>query len=471
MDEEEFLVASHGEFGGMGYPMTKDLNMAELVARAEAAGKRLARALLLSRLEQDPHRNPAEPLCRQCGAKLRIQETAQRRELSTALGEFEYWRAYGVCDRCGHTAAPLDEALGIPSFGPSVETRQKICHAAATARSFEMAAEILEEQAGIKLSAKQVRVISETEGKSLAEERGQEVESFRGGKLIEGPEKPPRLIVVVADGGRIQTRQADDDEEGGAWKEDKVGAIYEANPHKDPDARDAEKYEGAKAQTKTFAASLAGWDEFGWMLYVEAMRRGYGHAKEKLFISDGAQSLRTLRQDHFNDATFILDWYHAAEHLSGCAKAAFGENTEEYAAWYKRMKTKLWMGDLDGVIRGIEKESARVGKPQPKEHESSPRVILHRNIGYFNDNRDGMDYPRFRAEGWPIGSGVAEGAVKQFGMRLKGSEKFWNGFGLGMGAEEMLALCALHRSEDGRWKAYWNRKARSPAREPKQEAS
>ena len=471
MDKEEFLAASSGECGGMGYPMTKDLNMAELVARAEAAGKRLARALLLSRMEQDPRRNPEEPLCPRCGAKLRIQEPAQRRELSTALGEFEYWRAYGVCDRCGHTGAPLDEALGIPAFGPSVETRQKICHAAATGRSFEMAAEILEEQAGIRLSSKQVRVISETEGKALVEERGQEVKSFRGGKPIEGPEKALDLIVVVADGGRIQTRQPDEDQEGGAWKEDKVGAIYEASPRKDPEARDAEKYEGAKAQMKTFAASLTDWDEFGWMLCVEAMKRGYAKAKEKLFISDGAQSLRTLRQDQFSDATFILDWYHAVEHLSGCGKAAFGENTEKYAAWYKRMKTKLWLGDLDGVIGGIEKESVRVGKPQPKEPSSSPRVILDRDIGYFSENRKGMDYPRFRAEGWPIGSGVAEGAVKQFGMRLKGSEKFWNGFGLGMGAEEMLALCALHRSEDGRWKAYWNRRARSSVRAPKQEAS
>jgi len=91
-------------------------------------------------------------------------------------------------------------------------------------------------------------------------------------------------------------------------------------------------------------------------------------------------------------------------------------------------------------------------------------VILHRSIGYFSDNRDGMDCPRFRTEGWPIGSGVAEGAVKQFGMWLKGSEKFWNGFGYGPGAEEMLALCALHRSEDGRWHECWRRRAQPSAR-------
>ncbi|NNN05052.1 MAG: hypothetical protein HKL90_04045 [Elusimicrobia bacterium] len=442
--------------------MTKDMNMAELVARVEESGQRIAQALMKIRLAEDPRIDPAEPMCRQCQGKLRIQEHEQRRMLSTAIGEIEYLRAYGVCDRCGHTVAPLDEALGIPSFGPSVEVMQKISHAAVTARSFELAAEVLKEHSGIGLSAKQVRLNSEAEGERVAAVRAREVELFRKGGKIEGPSAVPALIVVTADGGRVQTRQEDDD--GGCWKEDKVGAIYDANPHKDPAARDAEKYDGAKARTKTFAATMQPWEEFGWMLCVEAYKRGYVEAKEKLFISDGAQSLRTFRQDHFPEATFILDWYHAVEHLSGCSKAAFGEATDESVAWYKRMKTKLWMGDLDGVIGAIDKESNRVGKPQPKENSGSPRVILHRDIGYFSENREGMDYPRFRAEGWPIGSGVAEGAVKQFGMRLKGSEKFWNGFGFGLGAEEMLALCALHRSEDGRWQEYWRKRAQPSAR-------
>ena len=445
--------------------MTKDMNMAELVALAEESGREIARALLKIRLGEDPRTNPAEPACRKCQGKLRVQEHAQRREINTAIGEIEYQRAYGVCDRCGHTGAPLDEALGIPTFGPSVEVAQKISHAAVTARSFEMAAEILREHSGIEMSAKQVRVSSESEGKRVAEIRQREVELFRKGERISGPMAAPDLIVVTADGGRIQTRQSDKDEKGGEWKEDKVGAIYDASPRKDLAAREAEEYDGAKARTKTFAATMQSWDEFGGMLCVEAYRRGYVEAKEKLFISDGAQSLRTFRQDHFPEATFILDWYHAVEHLSGCAKAAFGEGSDECAAWYKRVKTKLWMGNLDGVIRAIEKESNRVGKPQPKEPSSSPRVILDRDIGYFSENRKGMDYPRFRVEGWPIGSGVAEGAVKQFGMRLKGSEKFWNGFGFGLGAEEMLALCALHRSEDGRWQDYWRRRAQPNARQ------
>lgn len=461
----------------------------------------LAREALMHRLAVDPRADPKrEYECTRCKKPLRIQEARQNRSLPTALGDVEYQRPYGTCDGCGISYAPMDCGLGIPPTGGSVIRTELVCHATVTACSFKTAAEVLKKHDKIELSDQQVRRISETEGKRLVDNRALEVGAFRNGKSIAGPEKAPDLIVVAADGGRIQTRLPKDpqegvkdvplekkkdtgehvvesgadgkqdalpEEKGGGWKEDLVGAVYDASPQKDPGACESEKYEGAKAGIKTFVASLARYEEFGWMLCVEALKRGYAQAKDRLFLSDGDPKLRTLRETHFPDAVFILDWFHAVEHLAECAKAAFGEATEECARWYKRMKTRLWAGDMDAVIQTIEKESARVGKPQPKEHEGSARVILHRAIGYFRENRKGCDYPRFRAEGWPIGSGVAEGSVKQFGMRMKGTEKFWNGFGCGLGAEEMLALLALQRSEDGRWENYWRQRSQPYTREPR----
>ncbi|MBI4803598.1 MAG: hypothetical protein HY796_13850 [Elusimicrobia bacterium] len=40
---------------------------------------------------------------------------------------------------------------------------------------------------------------------------------------------------------------------------------------------------------------------------------------------------------------------------------------------------------------------------------------------------------------------------------VKGTEMHWNVSHTG--AEEMLALCALFNSEDGRWDRYWERRA------------
>lgn len=453
--------------GGSEEQMMKQ-NLSEIEAIVERELKKLGQLLLRQRLEADPRAQAGrEYVCTRCQGRLRIQESAQRRVLETEFGAIEYRRPYGVCDRCAISYAPLDCGMGIPTTGGSVRRTERVCHAAVNARSFEAAAEILHEHDGMDLSAKGVRVIAEAEGERLAQERQVEVEAFRQGALTFAQAPHPALVVVTADGGRVQTRQP---ENGTAWKEDKIGGVYDAEPRKDLSAATAEQYQGATPKTKTYVASLASWDEFGWMLCVEAWRRGYPWARQKIFISDGAPVLKTLRELHFKDAVFILDWYHAVEHLAACAKAAFGEGTEECARWYERMKEKLWLGQIDAILRALEKESLRLGQVQPTDPEGHPRLVLHRNLGYFEENRKGMDYPRFRIEGWPIGSGVAEGAVKQFGMRLKGSEKFWNGFGFGHGAEEMLALCALHRSEDGRWRAHWDRRTLPYTRQPKTQA-
>ena len=465
MDERTFLDFSKQEFGGMRYLMTKNMNMAELVTRAEESGKKLARALLLSRLEEDPRRNPEQSVCRQCQGKLRIQEAVQRRVINTALGEIEYCRAYGVCDGCGHTAAPLDEALGIPAFGPSVEARQKICHAAVVGRSFDSGEEILRVHSGIKVSAKHVRSIAEREGRSLAEERGKETVAYREGQLgVGGGEPTPTLMVVTADGGRVQTRALEAKER---WKEDKIGIVYDAVAKPQEHAKRGE-YEGAKAHTKTYVATLESWESMGWMLRLEAQRRGYDKAKTKVFVADGAKHIRELKNLQFPEATFILDWAHAAQHLSECAKAAFGEGSEEAIRWYEKHRGMLWDGDGEGIIKDLRRLSERLGPPRDTDTDASPRKILYQNaFSYFPNNKDAIDYPSFRAKGWPIGSGVAEGSIKQFGLRMKGSEKFWNGLDEDAsvrnpqrtGAEEMLALCALYHSEDGRWDRHWRRRA------------
>ena len=317
MNEQEFLEVCKHEFKETRYAMTQKLNLAELEARIREAAKRIAQKMLESRLEEDPRAQGAGFLCRKCGNKIRIQEAAQRRALKTALGEIEYLRAYGVCDRCGHTAAPLDEALGIPSFGPSVEARHKICHAAVVGRSFEDGQEILSVHAGVALSAKHVRSIAEKEERNLVEERGRQLAAYREGQMEDPGAAASSLMVVTTDGGRVQTREAP---AGERWKEDKIGVIYDAIPRPQPQAK-ADEYEGAKALTKTFTATMENWESMGWMLRLEAERRGYAKAKTKVFIADGAKPIRELKNLQFPEAVFILDWAHAAQHLSNCANA------------------------------------------------------------------------------------------------------------------------------------------------------
>jgi hypothetical protein len=190
-------------------------SLAEIEVFLQQQVLELAREALMHRLAVDPRADPKREFsCTRCKKPLRIQEERQNRALPTVFGEVEYQRPYGVCDRCGISYAPMDCGLGIPPTGGSVTRTELICDAAVTAHSFKGAAGVLKKHDKIELSDQQVRRISEAEGKRLAEENVREVKAFRNGKPIAGPKEAPDLIVVVADGGRIQTRPPEERKEG-----------------------------------------------------------------------------------------------------------------------------------------------------------------------------------------------------------------------------------------------------------------
>jgi hypothetical protein len=441
------------------------MNFTELEKMMRGMGAEMARKLLASRLEEDPRGHPDEDIpcvCPKCKGKLKINRKGreQRRVINTPLGDIAYRRAYGQCDHCGFSGAPLDEALGIPHSGPSVGALRKVSHASVVAGSFEKGADVLKEQAEIIFCRQYVRTLAEEEGKRLVREHDEAAKLYQEHKLEVKSQERPQLIVVCADGGRIQTRQPENEER---WKEDKIGAVYDAEPRSDSETS-FEKYKGAEAKTKTYVATMEPWEKLGWKLRLEAEQRGYSDAGEKLFLGDGAKPIREIYELHFKDATFILDWCHAAGHLSDSAKAAFGEGTQKALQGYAKLKDMLWAGKADAIIAQLQEKSKRLGEPQKGDTDNSPRVVLRRNAySYFPNNREAINYPYFRSQGWPIGSGIAEGAVKQFNLRMKGSDKSWNISNTG--AEEMLQLCALYYSEDDRWDRYWQRRAQPQQKE------
>lgn len=85
---------------------------------------------------------------------------------------------------------------------------------------------------------------------------------------------------------------------------------------------------------------------------------------------------------------------------------------------------------MDDVIAAVSSESQRLGDPVDGDPPGHPRRVLRQNVGYFTRHKGHMNYPAYRARGWPIGSGVTEAAVKQCNKRVKGSEQFWTEAGV-----------------------------------------
>jgi len=64
------------------------------------------------------------------------------------------------------------------------------------------------------------------------------------------------------------------------------------------------------------------------LLRTEALKRGLALARLGVFLGDGAAWVWELARENFPKAVFILDFFHAAEHLEWLAQALFGETSE-----------------------------------------------------------------------------------------------------------------------------------------------
>lgn len=301
--------------------------------------------------------------------------------------------------------------------------------------------------AGIRISAKRVQLITERVGGVLVQERNAESASF-----LEHPPKAPKtaeapqLLIVSTDGGRVQTRQDDPDQK---WKEDKVAVCYDAVPCPE---KPGVQYSGPPPATRSVIATMDAWDALGDYASLLAERRGYPRAKQKVFISDGSTAIRSMRERCFPDAVFVLDWAHAVEHLSVSSTAALG-TTEKAKRWFEQQKDRLWNGRIEPILAELCRQSRRVGPPPKNATDNDPRRILAQNVEYFRTNRQAMDYPTFRRNGWPMGSGIIEATVKQVAKRVKGTEKHWSM----QGAEQTLQVVSQMISQDGRWDDFWRR--------------
>ena len=90
---------------------------------------------------------------------------------------------------------------------------------------------------------------------------------------------------------------------------------------------------------------------------------------------------------------------------------------------------------------------------------SAKRHTLNQVIGYLERNRKHMRYEICLAKGYPIGSGVIEGACRNLiNDRLELTGMSWTI----QGAESIMRLRAVHINKD--WDAFWKHRRRSERR-------
>ena len=358
--------------------------------------------------------------------------------------------------------------------------------AGGSCKSFLIAAKLLKSFLQLKISAKQVSLLTTLVGSELRESRDERVDRWKNRQLTQPKtvaDPPPQLASVQIDGGRIQTRDVNAGHGvfNPHWRETKNASFhrmatkcFSADPHWElPSCFSSRKImdkllsglsddenDGAPETSQTDAkpdfswrpkplfrsclSSMVSSDEFGPMMAAEADRRGFFTAKRRAFLGDGLGYNWIIQREHFSTFVPILDFIHPIEHLHEVSRAI---EPDRDAAWEMTVGwiEDCWQGNVEEVIGILKSKQVAVGMPPDNAEATDPRTILADAIGYLSNNVSRMNYPEYRQQGLPTTSCLIESQIKEMNHRVKGTEKFWND---GHEAEAILQVVTAILSDE-----------------------
>jgi len=354
----------------------------------------------------------------------------------SVVGPLRVERAYYYCPHCHEGHCPWDRILRVcgSELTPAVT---ELTALAGLLSSFEEArAKVLPRLAGLRLSASTVERTTEFAGERLRQARqaGQTFgppRPWAWGRDLQG--RSCAYVSVDATGVGQQGPGGQAAEGRMAW----VGMVF--NP------RAPSHGQGGEAR---YLAGLYDLDELGLQLRRQAAQVGLEAVEQWVALTDGGAGLEEFMRKNFPRAECILDFYHAAEHLNDLAKAWCATEPDAAAqaqAWCHQLKHEGGAALL-ATLEGFD----RRGK------SAAAREVYRQVVQYVRNHAPRMDYPRYQAQGWLIGSGHVEAGCKVVvGQRLKGSGMRWSA----AGADAVCHLRALFKSEPGQWEAFWSQAA------------
>jgi len=411
------IAKSGQEFGQHVIQLTAELmgtgdprSLSEMERQIRQMLLKLGRFLLGAWLTMLVEPYPAEKVACSCGGEAEYQFN-RAGTLLTILGQIEYKRPYYLCASCQKGIYPLDQKLGLRPGQMSAEL-ESLSGMTGAQLSFGQGSHLFEALTLIPLSdhslAKATQAIGsevQTQEKEWAAQSQDETWLQAQDRLAD---RPKRLYGSL-DAAKVHIRG----EEADPWRDLKVGAWFTttAQPPQKPD-------EGWKIEAAdiSYYCDILEAKEFGHLMWATGCQRQAQLAQELIFLGDGAEWIWNLVQEHYPAAIQIVDWFHATEYIAPVAKAAFSDEDKQQA-WIKQVRTDLWAGQLDAVINAFDRFT--------QHHRASQTAC--KAVTYFTNNRDRMDYPTYRANGYQIGSGTIESGCKQIvTQRLKVAGAIWD---------------------------------------------
>lgn len=357
--------------------------------------------------------------------------------MTSIFGYLRLLCSYYYCTRCRTSQQPWDSVLGLDERRITPGAREVITLAGLLTSFGQAARKTLVKLTGIRLSESTVLRVTQDAGEALGQRLASK-ETFGESESWPWQHDAKGQTCAYAGIDHVSVPQQGPN---GAKAESRMAAISMIyNPQSEHD----EKHPRGGCPVR-FLSGLYELDALGLQLRRQAAQVGWDAAQQQLALSDAGNGLEDFARKNFPLAESILDFFHASEHVAELATACHPNDPPAAAArqsaWCHRLKNE------GGSALLAEWEQLEIGS------WSAARQEVHRQqVQYFRNHQHRMDYPRYVASGWQIGSGPVESACKRLvTQRLKGAGMRWKE----RGTDAMCHLRALILCHPSQWDAYW----------------
>lgn len=441
------------------------LTHADLESRLSVDGRELLRQLFQDHLDLRAERETRlSSVVDAHGVARGAAEPAHERRLTTVFGDVHVARiAYR---QRGHANLhPADAGLNLPAEQHSHGLRA-LAAVEASRGSFDDTAEAVKRVTGTPIGKRQVE--------ELAGRAAVDFDAFYL-RRRPAPAEATDVLVLTCDGKGIVMRpdglrpatakasaSSDNKLEARLSKGEKrnrkriaeVAAVYDATPVVRrvadifPDDKRRDVTAGPVAANKWLVASIVdGARTVIGQAFDEAERRDPGHIRPWVALVDGAnhqiEVIETEARKRHIKVTIMIDLVHVLEYLWKAAWSFFDEGDTAAQTWVHDNATKVLNGTARQVAAAIRRRATQ------KKLTATRRKGADTCANYLTAKSPYLDYPAALASGWPIATGVIEGACRHLvkdRMDLTGAR-----WGL-TGAESVLKLRALRTNGD--WDQY-----------------
>lgn len=170
----------------------------------------------------------------------------------------------------------------------------------------------------------------------------------------------------------------------------------------------------------------------------ELAARNLGHDRPVICLMDGERALWDAQAVYFPEAVGVPDLFHVLERLRAVAHCFHKEGSDEAKEFVEQRLRDLLQGRVGYVIGGLRRR-LKAGKLSGQR-----RQVVRSALEYLGNNKAHMRYDEYLAAGYPIGSGVAEGACRHLVKdRMEQTGMRWTV----EGAQAMLHVRALYLND------------------------